>query len=319
MNKLLTIGSLVYDDFDGIFFSYQSLRLNNQDLLPSLDLLVVDNNPDSPEGLATKDFCQKAFIRYEPCTNARSTSVRNKIFELAEAPYAMCIDPHVLFEPQAIKTLLAFYQSNPDTKDLIQGPLLMDCITGHDPMTHMDPVWRDHMWGTWAIDPRGAKPTLPPFEIPMQGLGCFSSKTEEWLKFNDNFIGFGGEEGYIHEKYRQAERTTWCLPFLRWIHRFSRPRGVPYPLALEHRIHNYFIAFKELGLDVQPIIDHFKEIAPGANSQAILNDLEGFRDAFLVQQGLKENSRVAPLLPDLTNQKNFEGAVDLNIPLKLPG
>ena len=158
-----------------------------------------------------------------------------------------------------------------------------------------------------------------PFEVFAQGLGLFLTRKNAWLGFNEHAKGFGGEECVIHEKYRQAERTTWCLPFLRWIHRFSRPRGVPYPLALEHRIHNYFIAFKELGLDVQPIIDHFKEIAPGANSQAILNDLEGFRDAFLVQQGLKESSKVAPLLPDFTNQKNFEGAVDLNIPLKLPG
>ena len=317
MDKILTIGSLVYDDFDGIFFSYQSLRLNNQDILPALDLVVVDNNPHSAEGKATKDFCNSASIRYEECTDGRSTSLRNRIFESAEAPYVVCMDPHVLFEPQTIKLLAAFYQSNPETKDLIQGPLIVDRVVGHDPMTHMDPVWRDHMWGVWGLDPRGAKPDMPAFEIPMQGLGCFSAKKDEWLGFNDKFIGFGGEEGYIHEKYRQAERTTWCLPFFRWLHRFPRPRGVPYPLRLEHRIHNYFVGFQELGLDIQPIIDHFKEVSPGSDPEAVLRDLDNFREAFLVQQGLTTNKN-APAMPMLSQQNNFQGAVDLNIPLKLP-
>jgi hypothetical protein len=51
-----------------------------------------------------------------------------------------------------------------------------------------------------------------PFEVPAQGLGIFSCKKSEWLGFNPHFRGFGGEECYIHEKYRQAGRKTICLP-----------------------------------------------------------------------------------------------------------
>jgi len=294
--KKLTIGSTTYDDFDGVFFSYQSLRLNNLDILDELDLIIIDNNPDSAEGRATKDFCDKAFIRYIPETSRKSTSLRNKVFENAQAPYTLCMDPHVMFEPSTIKYLLAFYEANSDTKDLYQGPMLMDCIRGHDPMTHMDPIWRGHMWGTWAIDKRGISANLPPFVIPMQGLGSFSCKTSEWLGFNEKFIGFGGEEGYIHEKYRKEGRNCWCLPFYRWLHRFGRPRGVPYPLKLEHRIHNYVVGFQEVGLDLAPLIKHFTKESPDVDIKEIINDPDAFRNKLELSNGLS-NPEDVPVLP----------------------
>src|SRR5207237_2934286 len=86
--------------------------------------------------------------------------------------------------------------------------------------THFDPVWRAQMWGS---DPRGQDPEGEPFEISMQGLGVFSCMKDDWLGFHPKFQGFGGEEGYIHEKFRQAGRRCLCLPWLRWMHRFSRP------------------------------------------------------------------------------------------------
>jgi hypothetical protein len=70
----------------------------------------------------------------------------------------------------------------------------------------------------------------------MQGLGVFSCRKAAWLGFNPAFRGFGGEEGYIHEKFRQAGARTLCLPFLRWGHRFGRPAGVPYPVLLNDKV-----------------------------------------------------------------------------------
>ena len=86
--KKLTIGSAVYDDFDGVYFSYQSIRLNNQDIWDDLDLLIIDNNPDSAQGKATKSFCEKTkHIRYIPYTEKKSTAVRNEIFKNAEGEF----------------------------------------------------------------------------------------------------------------------------------------------------------------------------------------------------------------------------------------
>jgi Glycosyltransferase family 25 (LPS biosynthesis protein) len=116
------------------------------------------------------------------------------------------------------------------------------------------------MWGQWGTDQRGADPSAPPFEIPLQGLGVFACRRDAWLGFNPRFRGFGGEEGYIHEKVRQSGAATLCLPFLRWIHRFGRPGGVPYSLRRQDGIRNFLIGFQELGLDPAPAIRHFEEL-----------------------------------------------------------
>ena len=89
-----------------------------------------------------------------------------------------------------------------------------------------------------------------------------SCRKEAWLGFNKHFRGFGGEEGYIQEKFRQARHKTMCLPFLRWVHRFNRPDGVKYPLTMENKLRNFFIGHYELGLDITPIINHFSEWKP---------------------------------------------------------
>lgn len=96
-----------------------------------------------------------------------------------------------------------------------------------------------------------------PFEVFAQGLGLFLTRKNAWLGFNKDQSGFGGEECYIHEKYRKAGRKTFCLPFLRWLHRFGRPEGVQYGVSTEQKMINYILEFKEIGLDPQPIKDHF--------------------------------------------------------------
>lgn len=101
-----------------------------------------------------------------------------------------------------------------------------------------------------------------PFEIGMQGLGIFTCRRDAWLGFNPRFRGFGGEEFYIHEKFRQAGRTCWCLPWLRWLHRFGRPQGVPYALSVEDRIWNYLVGWSELGLPLDSIYEHFLQTVP---------------------------------------------------------
>ena len=96
-----------------------------------------------------------------------------------------------------------------------------------------------------------------PFEIFAQGLGLFLTRKNAWLGFSENQEGFGGEECYIHEKYRREGRKTICLPFLKWLHRFARPDGVRYPVKDQNKLKNYVHEFKELGLDPTPLRDHF--------------------------------------------------------------
>lgn len=268
--KKLTIGMATFDDFEGVYFTIQSIRLNNLDRLDELDLVVIDNNPTSAEGLQTKEFCGKARVRYLEETTWRSTAIRDRIFSEALAPWALSIDPHVLFEPRTIDRLMDFVD-DAEERVLYHGVMCYDYLEqGAKVVTHMDPEWRENMYGTWGHDPKGIDPACQPYEIPMHGLGCFLSKVFEWQGFHPLFKGFGGEEGYIHEKTINAGGKIILLPWLRWIHRFDRPRGHPYPLNIEERICNYLVGWSDLGKDTLEVVEHFAKTCPEVQVEEFL-------------------------------------------------
>lgn len=261
--KLLTIGMATYDDYDGVYFTIQALRMFHlQQIEDKVELIIVDNNPKSKHGQAVEKFI-KTFTKgkYIPFEEKKSTSVRNEIFKHASGKYTLCTDCHVLFQSSAIANLLAYYAQNPETSDLIQGPLWNDDLKNLS--THFDPVWKNDMYGFWKEDKENFKKGEP-FEIPMMGLGVFSCRTEAWPQFNKNFKTFGGEEWYIHEKFRKNGNKCICLPNFGWVHRFARPNGVPYPNILEDRIFNYLIgALENYGDEnhpfIQQVIENFKQ------------------------------------------------------------
>ena len=267
-NPFLTIGMATFDDFHGVYFSIQALRMYHPEIMDEVEILIIDNNPNGEHGKQCKAFSNWGKnIRYIPEPNWISTAVRNKIFEEARGDFVMSMDCHVMFDPGSIKKLIDYYKNNFKTNNLHHGPMLYDNLEGFS--THFDPVWRSQMYGIWGKDERGGDPNAEPFEIPMQGLGIFTCRKEAWLGFNKAFKGFGGEEGYIHEKFRQSGNKCLCLPFLRWNHRFARPDGVKYPLTLDNKVRNYFIGHVELNLDVKPIFDHFSEFTSKDNLEKL--------------------------------------------------
>ena len=250
MNKL-TIGMATYDDYLGVFFTLEAIKLYHSEILNDIEFIVIDNNPGSLQSKYIKKYTEKDVLNCEYISYKErvSTFVRFELFKIAKTPYVLCIDSHVLIEAGALKKLLNYYDNNPDTKNLLQGPV----IRPNGISTHFDPIWEDGMYGHWATDERGLNPEAPPFEIEMQGLGLFSCKKEAFPEINTSFKGFGGDEGYIHEKFRQNGGKVLCLPFLRWVHHFKNYGEVPYPLTWKDRVTNYEIAFKELGWDLDPM------------------------------------------------------------------
>lgn len=289
---ILTVGMPTFDDYDGVFFSLQSLRMHHPEVQDRIEFLVVDNKPDSNHGRTVEKLLRSVPNgRYIAESDWQGPWVKDLVIRRANTPYALCMDGHVLLTTGSLAKLVAVYDKfeagepvlSDDGQelghsDLFHGPLVYDNL--HTVSTHFDLVWRGQMWGIWATDPRGRNPESPPFEIPAQGMGLFSCRTDAWTSvggFNRRMRGFGGEEGYIHTKFRQAGRKAWCLPFLRWLHRFDRPAGVHYPLTWEAKVRNYFIGFMETGLDVTPIIDHFEKACPYASRPAILALLESVK------------------------------------------
>lgn len=265
----LTIGMATYKDFDGVYFTVQALRLYHD--MNGVELVVVDNF-GCPE---TKKFCEQVGVKYFRYDGPSGTGgPRDFIFRVATAKFVLVLDCHVLVAGTgamgSISRLKQYYAAHPNTNDLIQGPLLYDQLQSVS--THFEPIWNEHMWGVWSTANQTLSPDALPFEIPMQGLGLFSCRKEAWPGFSPKFRGFGGEEGYIHEKFRLRGGKCLCLPWLRWVHRFGRPNGVFYPLKLEDRVFNYLVGHAELGLPLEPIFGHFRRWLPDAILVALANE-----------------------------------------------
>lgn len=261
---ILTIGMATYDDFNGVYFSIQSLRMfHSMCMTSAVEFIVIDNNPDSNQGQAVKKFIEGhvSNARYIPYTKKKSTSVRNQIFTHAQGDITLSIDCHVMIEPGGLETLVEYFKDTTTHKNIVTGPLWTDNLQGVS--THFKPGWRGNMYGTWDTDPQYHLDK--PFEIPMNGCGLFACKTNHWPEFSHYFVGFGGEEWYIQEKFRKNGGKAICIPSLKWVHRFQRPDGVLYPNTYEDRVFNYYVGWLELYRDpthemILSITQHFSNV-----------------------------------------------------------
>lgn len=301
----LTIGMAAYNDFAGVYMTVQHLREMDAELLGDCELVVVDNNPRGPEsrrlvGLLSNVRGDFAKARYVPFEKPGTAAPRQHLFDVAEGRFVLCMDSHVLLQRGALQWLLDYYTAYPDTPDLLSGPIVWDDRV--NVATHFTDVIRHGMWGVWGRDPRGdlraPECTGEPFEIGAQGLGLFSCRKEAWRGFNPHFSGFGGEEWYIHEKFRQAGAKCLCLPRLRWIHRFNE--GVSYQKTKSQKIANYILGFRELGKPLDRIYDHFVK---GINEDGTPWPDAGYRAANVITPAQWE-TLIAGEIPDWQKAEN---------------
>jgi len=249
----LTIGMASYNNAEQVWWTVMALRLYHD--LTDCEIIVADNYGCA----ALKAWCNTwggSLIKYIECNEVRGTSYpRDKIFEKASGDFVLCVDSHIMLAPRSVEKLKDWISKN-KSGDLYHGAMAYDGLDGY--IDRMNGRWETNFYGVWGE----MKKELPsePYEIPMHGMGVFGSFRDSWLKFNDEFRGFGGEEGYIHEKYRKAGKKVMLLPFLKWIHRFhDQITPTKYLNSMEERIRNYVIGWNELGLDLDPIKEHFKK------------------------------------------------------------
>jgi hypothetical protein len=242
--KKLTIGIATYNDYDGLYFTIMSAKLYHPFVqTDQVEFVVIDNDPDGPAGEAAEILVKKVGGTYVPMRDKTSTTVKWLIPEYAQGEYILIIDSHVLLYPGSIDALMNYFEQCDDCKDLVQGPLLYDDLKTVS--TSFKAGWGSHMYGKWHFDKEEYEKGEP-FEIPMNGAGLFAFKRSNFPVLNKDFRGFGCEEWYIHEKFRRNGGKVMCLPQLKWMHRFKRPNGVPYPLTLEDKVWNYYIGWLEL-------------------------------------------------------------------------
>jgi len=241
--KKLTIGIPTHNDYDGLYFTIMSLKLYHSFLrTDQVEFVVIDNDPDNKKiAESIQKLVRSVNGKYIPIREKTSTTVKWLIPDYAEGEYILIIDSHIMIEPGGIDALMSYYEENPNTKNLIQGPLLYDDFKTIS--TSFKPGWSSHMYGKWHYNEEYE--LGKPFEIGMTGAGLFSFKREHFPQMNQDFKGFGCEEWYIHEKFRQNGGKVISIPQLKWMHRFAKPHGITYPLTLDDKIWNYYIGWLE--------------------------------------------------------------------------
>src|SRR5262249_43673463 len=140
----LTIGMAAFDDFEGAYFTITSLMIHHADAMRDCNIVVIDNNPASRQGRLLKEWIalQGPQAEYHAFADPPGTAqARNEVFRRASSRAVLCIDCHVLLAPGAVRRLLDYYAANPNTRDLLTGPLLAD--SGRIAATHQRPHWSD--------------------------------------------------------------------------------------------------------------------------------------------------------------------------------
>ncbi len=88
----LTISMATYDDYCGVFFSMESLRIH-QKLPKETEFIVLDNNPDSDHGRQVKHFSKSVpNMRVIDVTDRQSSFVKYDVFKHAEGDVILGLD-----------------------------------------------------------------------------------------------------------------------------------------------------------------------------------------------------------------------------------
>ena len=266
----LTISMATFDDYDGVYFTVQALRMYHD--LGDVEILILDNHPLGPCGAALRQFtAQVPQCRLIEVTDRQSSFVKYDAFSHATGDVLLGLDCHVLLQPGFITALREYWEAHPESRDMISGPVVYNRLDACSVL--MEPRWRGHDYGCWGDDPAGLAGGVP-FDIPMQGMGCFSMRRAAWGGINPDFRAFGAEEWYVAEKVRQWGGRVRCHPRLRWVHRFGWPVRT-FPLSLEGKVMNYYRGWLELygSLEhprLREMTAHWLTLMPEAKLQGLI-------------------------------------------------
>lgn len=242
----LTVSMATFDDYDGVYFTIQSIRIYGN--TPGIEFLVLDNNPGSEHGAAIKNLLSSIpGSKYVEVTDRKSSWVKYDAFKHATGDVVLGLDSHVLLVPGFFKPLLAHFEKEENRLDMLTGPVVFNSLSSLSEC--LKPEWNKHDFGTWMKHPEGE--SRDAFEVKMQGMGCFAMRRDAWKEIPPHFRGFGAEEWFMAEHVRRGGGRVMCHPCMKWIHRFGWPKRT-FPLKMHDKIRNYYVGW----LDIYGKLEH---------------------------------------------------------------
>jgi GT2 family glycosyltransferase len=282
----LTIAIPTRLDWYGFHETWHSLvaAIRLAGLTEHIELLVVDQSPDTehaaniagtvrsvaanwqvdPIGHRAVNRGGPIDARYEPWAEVLGTAAgKMACFGKASGEWVLCLDSHVILTDDSVRKLYEFIRSprNRFSGNLHYGVNLADDHRGY--FSHLD-IWGpegqpligdDGVFGNWRSDPRAKSAAGKPFDVEGGGGWCFFARRDAFLSvgFHHLMRGFGGEEGFLAERFRRAERRVLCAPFVRGIHRYARLSGDQYFVTVEEKLRNHVIGWCDLGFDLEQL------------------------------------------------------------------
>ena len=165
----------------------------------------------------------------------RSTAIRDRVFREALADFVVCIDPHALFEPKTVGKLVNQAEWIKTTGklagDLFHGPMLYDYLEpDNTPATHMDPAGVTICSGLGAIWKKAKTRRANRSKYRCTGSAYLLAQRKHGPAFRRCLKALAGKKA-TSTKNSSKRGKVWCLPWLRWLHRFDRPRRQCLPFA----------------------------------------------------------------------------------------
>lgn len=258
----LTIGMPCHTDYAGVWMTIQSLRLHHAADLAGVELLVVDNAPETADGRRTKDFCARAggAVRYVPYPDrVGSAPAKQRVFDESRGEVVLLLDSHVLLSPGSVGRIREWFAARPETRDMLTCPILTDGLGTL--ATHLSGDWGGGMKGQWRVN-KARLAVGEPFEVEAMGCGFMAMRRSAWPGFDPRQIGFGGEEWIIHDKVRQRGGQVVCLPAATWMHRFNEfaPAAASHRPTLEDKAWNHCVGWLGLGKPLDEVREHYVTI-----------------------------------------------------------
>lgn len=231
-------------------------------LIPLVEIVVVDNEPQGPDGWINLKTCRNSGAKYVPMPEPVGTAPpRNRVVEEATGNWHMWLDSHCELGRGVLEKIVDWCVANPRDDDLHYGTLLSSAIIRPDGKpaivwTHLKREFGgDGMFGKGAINPVAYDPNAKPFEVDQAGSWFYLARKESWLGFHPQFRGFG-LEGYLATKYRRAGRKAWCHPAFQGWHLFrEKSEPAPFPTDWFNRTRNLVLTWQELG---EPFLSDIK-------------------------------------------------------------
>jgi len=273
-----TVGMACFRDFDGVYFTVEALKIYHADRVGQI--VVVDDSPDGPDQIRLMNWCRGlSKVKYVRSHVHGTSAPRNRVFAEADLSKVVCVDSHVLIHPGSFEALDEFWSAT-DGRGirLAHGVLMQD--DNRVPLSAFRDEWgSDLMHGKWHTDHdqfplvidrhTGTKSfasddTGRPISVAKwrgvwsQGLGGFACVRDEWPGFHPGFSEFGGEEGYIDDKFRRMGGLAVSVSGFRWTHRFHdrdvKTSASSYTRSVAAKFRNYVLGRRDNALPTDDVV-----------------------------------------------------------------